>query len=339
MRRLCFLVCFVLAAAPFFVLGASGAGAETPSQQGWWTATNPGSIGGSPAPPASPDVPPGDLLVEGGMAASSPTAFAALVYQLAPGATVGTLSLQVAPRSATTPDATLELCALANPAISADEGGPMADAPSYDCHGSVTAQPASSGDTYRFQVSSLVADGALAVAVLPTAPTDRVVLSKPDDGSLPVQQTSDSPGTVGTTWTGGIEAPAPPGGSGVGPGPAGSAASAPSAPPVASGTPAGVPQGAAPQPAPTAQPALAPAAPSIQPATIQAPSPQAANSQGTGTSVNSSAPVMTSSAPADAGANPIVVVLLIIAVILGSLMWGTAGRAATRAAAEAPAGV
>ena len=62
----------------------------------------------------------------------------------------------------------------------------MADAPKFDCRTNATAEPGSTGETYEFDASSLVNNGALAVAILPTAPADRVVLSAPDANSLAI---------------------------------------------------------------------------------------------------------------------------------------------------------
>src|SRR5437763_4417601 len=106
---------------------ATTAHADEPLQQGWWTVAN---TGVAPAP-APPDVPSDGLLVQGGT--QGPSAFAALVYSFSPGSTVGPLTLTIAPNSATSPGAKLEVCPLANGTINADQGGPMKDAPHYNC--------------------------------------------------------------------------------------------------------------------------------------------------------------------------------------------------------------
>lgn len=117
-------------------------------------------------------------------------AFGALSYDVPEGATVGKLTLTVAPNSATTPSTTLELCPLTSQSFKPEEGGAMSDAPSYSCAHNVTAAPTSS--SYQFDVSSLVSSGSLAVAILPTSPSDRVVLSQPDTKSLDVQAPADN---------------------------------------------------------------------------------------------------------------------------------------------------
>ena len=168
-------------------LGAKPAGAMAPDQQGWWTSLDAGSVPevGSLPSPAPPDVPAQGLLVEG--PSSSPVAYAALVYYLPAGATATTLTLTIAANSASTPKTTLELCPLVNPVLNPEQGGPTSDAPAYDCAKNVSAGPDSEGSGYQFQVSSFVSDGSLAVAILPTGLTDRVVFDQPDANSLAVQ--------------------------------------------------------------------------------------------------------------------------------------------------------
>lgn len=62
----------------------------------------------------------------------------------------------------------------------------MADAPNYDCRQAVTSGASQDGSTYRFDVRKLVAEGVLAIALLPSSSTDRVVIARPDESSLPV---------------------------------------------------------------------------------------------------------------------------------------------------------
>lgn len=204
----------LLVAAGLFGTGVVGFGAsaraDVPAEQGWWTSANPGSVQGVAAPaspPAPPDVPSNGLLIEGGptsakgAADTGATAYAALIYELPAGANVSPLTLSVAPSTATTPSAALELCPLTTQQFQPEAGGPISDAPSYDCTKNVTAAAASS--SYQFDVSSLVSNDALAVAILPTSPTDRVVLSQPGDPSLTVQPaatgTIPSPAAAGSS--------------------------------------------------------------------------------------------------------------------------------------------
>lgn len=155
---------------------APGARAAAPDEHGWWT-----SFAGP-----NPDVPSDGMLIQGGASATSPSAFGAVVYSVPDGSTVGKLTLALAPSSASVPLSKLELCPLASTVFDAAQGGAMSKAPDFDCTKSVRASPSSSGNTYEFDVSSLVNGGALAVAILPTSPTDRVALAAPNGSSLAV---------------------------------------------------------------------------------------------------------------------------------------------------------
>jgi hypothetical protein len=164
--------------------------ADAPRNQGWWTVTNP--------VPAPPDVPANGLLVQAG-GGGAPTAFAAVLYELGPDTTAATLTLTVAPNSVTTPSATLEVCPLLQPITHAEQGGPMSDAPPYNCGRQVTAAPTADGK-YQFDAARLVTDRVVAVAILPTGPVDRVVLSEPDANSLATRTSQvDADPTAGIT--------------------------------------------------------------------------------------------------------------------------------------------
>jgi len=178
--------------------------AAAPRDQGWWTVTNPGGL--PTAPPSPPDVPGRGLLIQGGP--SAPTAFAAVLYELDPGVTATTLTLPVAPNSLTTPTAKIDLCALITPIVHPDQGGPMSEAPAYNCSKKITAAADSSGKTYKFDVSGMMADRLVAVALLPNGPTDRVVLNPPDDSSLATQQSGDAGTGAQTSADAGADATA-----------------------------------------------------------------------------------------------------------------------------------
>ena len=179
----------VVLAAPILTLNllVAPAGALAPTSQGWWTSLN---LGNGLAPPSG-DVPTNGLLVESEMN-GQPTAFSALVYQLPDGAVPSTLTLAIAPSSATTPSAKLEICPLKSPVITTDAGGPMSDAPAYDCTHNVSTTPESDGSGYRFNVAGMESNGSLAIAILPTSQTDRVVFSQPQATSLSMMQPGSS---------------------------------------------------------------------------------------------------------------------------------------------------
>jgi hypothetical protein len=190
MSRLARVLMSVFAAAVGVIGVTSSANAEAPDQQGWWTQTNPG-LGSQtglavPAPPAPADVPSNGLLIEGGSSPASPIAYAALVYQVPAAASASSLTLTVATGSVSTPASTLRICPLVNPNPNAEQGGPMGDAPAFDCSHSATAGASANGTSYHFQVAPLVTGGNLAVAILAAATTDRVVFDRPDSNSLTV---------------------------------------------------------------------------------------------------------------------------------------------------------
>jgi hypothetical protein len=187
------------------LLCAAPAVALAPVAYGWWSTTNSGQApAGVPlAAPVPPDVPSNGMLIEGGAQRSAPTAFGAVRYVVPAGQTPSTLSVSVASGSASTPSTVLEACPLVDPAFVPVEDGPMSQAPAYDCSRGVTASPSAQGTGYSFAVSGLVAGGELAVAIVPTAATDRVVLDEPGAASLalsgpPPSSTRPAPSAAGS---------------------------------------------------------------------------------------------------------------------------------------------
>jgi hypothetical protein len=168
--------------AGFVVLGAlwlsaAPAGwAVSSVRAGWWT-TAPVAL----APEASAD----QLVLQGGADPGAPVSYAAMAFELEEGEMPSSVRVEVAPGSASTPNAVLTACPLSATEFEAARGGPSADAPAYDCATSVTAEP-KAGDivTYEFDVSAFPASGTLALAVLATTVSDRVVLAVPTTSSL-----------------------------------------------------------------------------------------------------------------------------------------------------------
>jgi hypothetical protein len=274
------------------------AAADQPLQQGWWTRTNPG---GPTLPKSSPsDVPADGLLVQGG--ATGPTALSALVYSIDNGATVGQLKLTVASNTGTTPGAKVEVCPLADASMVPEQGGPMSDAPSYDCKTNVTASPDKSGKTYAFNVASFVSRGDLAVAILATKPTDRVVFSKPSTSSLPVTQPV-----------------------------------APTAPPPATGAPVPASNPAPLAPASDASLGAAPpveSGPSLPTTATTPPEPQVAPTPTPTTTPMPSGFAAASAGPGPGKSSPAAVGLALGAVALAAALWAYAGRNKDHAAPE-----
>ena len=185
----------VVAAAVWFV-PATTATAVAPARQGWWKAPGPldglglGAVSGLGAPDTA-DVPDGGLLVAGGASTGQPDAVAALAFPLGGGAVTGPLRLVPDPNAASVPGSALMACPLDRPEFTPAEGGPMAEAPPFDCFSGAAATVDGEG-AYLFDVSAIVRDGSVAVALVPTRSTDRVVFSAPGADALPVSAPASS---------------------------------------------------------------------------------------------------------------------------------------------------
>lgn len=162
------------ATSALLLLAHAPASAVTSTQSGWWT----------DAPlAAAPDVPDDGLLLQGGATVDEPAAYGAVSFTLAVDEEPGDLTLVVAADSATTPNASIAVCPLTE-AFAPAHGAALADAPSFDCSDGVGASRADDGRTFTVDASGLARDGAIAVALLPTAFTDRIVLEAPTGASL-----------------------------------------------------------------------------------------------------------------------------------------------------------
>lgn len=341
---------FVSATVVVVATGGAPAFADAPTAAGWWTVTGastPVAVGAG-----GPDVPTGGLVVESGGSAATPVAIAALSYQTAPAAGASaTLTLAVAPNSATTPSSSLEVCPLTGPAtFKPADGGSMSDAPKYDCAHHVTAAVSSGGDSFSFDLSSLLDGSPVAVAVLPAADVERVVLAKPDQNSLTTGSASPAPVS---NWT-----PTDSSSS------SGSSTSSGGAPVAASGpgTPAAVDPSSAvgsPAAASTAADPTAMAAADPTGSVTAAPSAGATPSMAAAPSASGGAPATGSGSPAS-GANrasgstvaigatagsghagspaPLVALLAVAGVVLAGLLWGYAGAASRAGALTDPSG-
>jgi hypothetical protein len=171
------------------IVGDGGsAAADAPTAQAWWSAA-PQTV-----PATAADVPADGLLVRGGPAAESPSAFAALSFGLAAGATPSTLTLRVVPTAANVPSSTVRACRLTG-SFTPVQGGDMAAAPTFDCTGAAAA--AVDGDHVTMDVSGLATSGVLNVAIVPATATDRLAFHKPGADALAVGHASGglAPGT------------------------------------------------------------------------------------------------------------------------------------------------
>jgi hypothetical protein len=193
-----------VAAAVLLVLAHAGpAGAASSSMAGWWT---------SAPVPVGPDAPPDGLVVQGGAEGSQPVAYAAVAFGLSPDERAVSLTLEVAEGSARTPNALLQVCRL-TASFTPAHGGPMSEAPPFDCAAPAAGDPADDGSAYTFDLAEF-APGDLRVAVLPVGASDRVVLARPGLESLQTRwSSSSSPEGVedatDSSWTGASEAASP----------------------------------------------------------------------------------------------------------------------------------
>ena len=183
----------VLGAVVFGAVGGGArSGAAAPSRQGWWKVGLPiAGIGiggvGNLKDPQGADVPDGGLLVQGGPSVAQPAAYAALSFDLGTAAVSGPLRLVPAPTAASVPGSKLIACSLNDASFRPADGGPIADAPAYTCASTVNATVDGSG-AYVFDIAALRRGDSLAVAILPSVPTDRVVFSRPGADVLPVTE-------------------------------------------------------------------------------------------------------------------------------------------------------
>jgi hypothetical protein len=159
---------------------SSPAYADAPTAQGWWNAANMGLT----QPPDPPDVPADGLLLQGGL--SGPSAYAALTFVLPLDVSAASLTLDVA---STATQATAVQACPAKAGWKPVQGGPLSDAPGYDCARSVAAVLSADGKQLLFRdVTGLATtEGALSIALIP-GESDRVALSKPTAAALTVQQ-------------------------------------------------------------------------------------------------------------------------------------------------------
>ena len=180
----------LLAAVAAASLSPAPSYAATSVQSGWWT-TAPLAV--------APDVPEGGILLQGGSSLDEPVAFGALSFALGDDEEAGELTVTVAESSATTPNASITVCPLTSTFTPA-EAGPADDAPTFDCTTSVVADRSDDGRTFTVDAADLATAGEVAVALLPTAFTDRVVLEPPTPAALAtsIDRTS-TPATSGAT--------------------------------------------------------------------------------------------------------------------------------------------
>lgn len=163
--------------------------AESPTQvvHGWWTQA--AAAPGVPGFLVAPDAPAEGLVVQGGAEGVGPISFAALAFSYDEGSVPTVLRLPLAAGSVAAGTA-LQACAVLGP-VNPASGGPMSEAPSYDCSAAVPAT--AEGDAVTFDVSALATSpDELKVALVAAGPGDRVVFAKPDVSVLTLRVVGSS---------------------------------------------------------------------------------------------------------------------------------------------------
>lgn len=231
------------AAGTMAVLGlvAPAEAAVTSIKAGWWTS--------SPFGPDA-DVPPDGMSIQAALDPADPVSYGAVEITIQPGDAITTLELVQAPSSVSTAGATLAVCPLTS-AFAPAQGGDPDDAPSYDC--TTNATSAAADGSFTFDLAAFPPATAIALAVVPTDPGTRVVVTNPTAGNVALApappQTTTTTSTTSTTTT--TTTTAPP-------------AAGPPGPPATAAPPA------------TASVSIVPGTPSTTVAEVAAPLPQTA---------------------------------------------------------------
>jgi hypothetical protein len=179
----------VVALAVLGLTPAQSAMAESPTEvvHGWWTQA--AAAPGVPGALVAPDAPTEGLVVQGGADGVGPISFAALAFSYEAGSVPTVLRLPLASGSVAAGTA-LQACAVLGP-VNPASGGPMSEAPSYDCSAAVPATV--EADAVTFDVSALATSAdELKVALLAAGPGDRIVFAKPDVSVLTLRDVGSS---------------------------------------------------------------------------------------------------------------------------------------------------
>lgn len=172
------------------VLGGGRASADAPAAFGWWTTENPGApqpqipgqSGGIPGDP-SPDIPAGGFEVTD---VGADVSYAAIGYYTY-GSTASSVILKLAPNAEDLPNSAVEACLLTGSgSFNADQAGPVSEAPPYSCVRPIQGVEDTNKRTVTFQVSALVHDGYLGMAIV-VAGQGRLVFAAPDSSTVKAQ--------------------------------------------------------------------------------------------------------------------------------------------------------
>lgn len=190
-RRLLGLTAVLLGGASVW-LWTAPAKAAPPLKDGWWTVTNAG-LGF--APPA-PQVPADGLYIQNGF--TGPVAISALTFQVDQGGAVGAVTLKISgtPIITSPPVA----CPITPGGLNYKpaQGGPISDAPAYNCSKSqVTGKVSSDNTTISFDAGPLLDNGTVAAVVLAGGSADQIAFNPPGPDALAVTPASGPNGVGG----------------------------------------------------------------------------------------------------------------------------------------------
>ena len=199
MRRPLTVAFTLMVATAAGALTLSSAGfADAPAASGWWYEANSGF---PVTPPSPPSVPQNGLDIENGF--SGPVAISALSFAVPSGAAVGPLVLHIAGSPVIT--APPLACPLRSHSFKSTEEGSWTDRPAYDCQPSqVAGKVDSTKTTVTFDVSSLLQNGYVAVAILAGGSADSVSFDSPGSDALTVTAPEVNPSAVSAPT---VEAP------------------------------------------------------------------------------------------------------------------------------------
>jgi hypothetical protein len=190
-RRLLGLTAVILGGASAW-LWTAPAKAAPPLKDGWWTVTNAG-LGF--APPA-PLVPPGGLYIQNGF--TGPAAISALTFHVDQGSAVGAVTLKISGTPIITSPPVACPITPAGQNYKPAQGGPMSDAPAYDCSKSqVTGKVSSDNTTVSFDAGPLLDSGTVAAVVLAGGSADQIAFNPPGSDALAVTPASGPSGVGG----------------------------------------------------------------------------------------------------------------------------------------------
>lgn len=191
-----------VAVAITVLVGGSTAHSQEAARTGWWTLLSSGDL--LPVPLVTPDLPAGGLFLQGGLTLDQPIAVAAMVLPAPAGVATRTLVLSATPSLLNTPGSAVLACPLLDTEFATARGGPIAQAPKYDCTSAVPVLAGADGRSFTFDSRPLLRDGVVAAALVPGSALTRVAFEAPGPRSLRARRAppvDDGPATTAPSVT------------------------------------------------------------------------------------------------------------------------------------------